>query len=45
MPFHVWRSLRRIVFCDGSVRTMAYELSATIHERLGARNDGLPTDE
>ncbi len=33
-----------VVYCDGSVRPMGYEIDVTIHERLGARNDGLPVD-
>ena len=29
-----------MVFCDGSVRTISYGVSETVHQHLGNRKDG-----
>jgi prepilin-type processing-associated H-X9-DG protein len=29
-----------MVFCDGSVRTVSYEVTQTVHDRFGNREDG-----
>ena len=31
-----------MVFCDGSVHAMSYEIDGTLHRNLGHRNDGQP---
>jgi prepilin-type processing-associated H-X9-DG protein len=33
----------QFVLCDGSVRTVAYEIDATVFENFGNRQDGHPT--
>jgi len=33
-----------LVFADGSVRSISYQVDGEIHRRLGNRQDGLPTD-
>ena len=32
-----------MMFCDGSVHHMPYDIEGEIHRRLGNREDGLPT--
>lgn len=32
------------VFCDGSVRSLTYQVDPEVHRRLGNRADGLPTE-
>jgi prepilin-type N-terminal cleavage/methylation domain-containing protein len=34
-----------MVFCDGSVHAMSYDIDVKIHGRLGTRNDGKPIDQ
>jgi prepilin-type N-terminal cleavage/methylation domain-containing protein len=34
-----------VVFCDGSVRPMNYDIDAATHGRLGSRNDNKPVDQ
>ena len=33
-----------MAFCDGVVRKMSYTINPTVHQQLGARADGEPTD-
>ncbi len=33
-----------MAFCDGSARPMSYAINLTVHQQLGNRKDGLPTD-
>ena len=33
------------VFCDGSVRTISYQIDREVHRRLGNRTDGLAIGE
>lgn len=33
-----------MAMCDGSVHTISYSIDLVIHERLGARNDGMPIE-
>ena len=34
-----------MAMCDGSVRTISYEIEATVHRDLGNRKDGTPMDK
>ncbi|NLE36552.1 MAG: DUF1559 domain-containing protein [Pirellulaceae bacterium] len=33
-----------MVFCDGKVTSISYDIDLTIHERLSNQRDGLPVD-
>jgi len=35
----------QVVFCDGSVRQISFEIDASVHRRLGNRQDGVPIDD
>ena len=39
----VHQSACNIALCDGSVRSLSYEIDAKLFESLGSRNDGKPT--
>jgi hypothetical protein len=38
-------SVWHVVFCDGSVRPLNYDVDAKVHGRLGTRNDSKPLDQ
>jgi prepilin-type processing-associated H-X9-DG protein len=33
-----------MVFCDGAVRTVSYNISTLVHQNLASRNDGQSVD-
>ncbi|HVA48939.1 MAG TPA: DUF1559 domain-containing protein [Pirellulales bacterium] len=35
----------QVVLCDGSVRQIGFEIDASVHRRLGNRQDGVPIDD